>query len=139
MPMIERIAYFQQRGDEVPNQELATDLAARHDSKGIAEIAAYLEDENPQIQADCLKVLYEVGYREPGLIASYLSAFLELLHSRNNRLVWGARIALSTIAPLTADALYLNVATIEDVIARGSVITVDNGIKVLALIAAQKD
>jgi hypothetical protein len=137
MSALPRIAYFQHRRDEVPNQELAKELAAKKDRKGIQEIAANLWNENSQIQSDCLKVLYEIGYLQPKLVAPYTGDFLKLLHSRNNRLVWGAMIALSTVADLQADAIYPHVEAIKQVMDQGSVITKDNGIKVLALVAAQ--
>jgi hypothetical protein len=138
MSTLQRIAYYQNRRDEVPNQELAKELAAQKDRKGIREIADSLWNKNAQIQSDCLKVLYEIGYLQPQLIAPYAEDFLKMLHSRNNRLVWGAMIALSTIADLQADAIYPHVAEIEQVMDQGSVITKDNGVKVLALVAAQK-
>ncbi len=138
MSALQRIAYFQHRRDEVPNQELAKELAAKKDRKGIQEIADNLWNENSQIQSDCLKVLYELGYLRPELAAPYADDFLKMLHSRSNRLVWGAMIALSTVADLQADAIYPHVEEIEQVMDRGSVITRDNGVKVLALVAAQK-
>jgi hypothetical protein len=72
------------------------------------------------------------------LVAPDADDFLKLLHSRNTRLVWGAMIALSTVADLKADAIYPHVEEIEHVMDRGSVITKDNGVKTLALVAAQK-
>ncbi len=136
MSALQRIAYYRHRRDEVPNQELARELTAKKDRKGIREIAENLWNENPQIQSDCLKVLYEIGYLLPELIAPYTDDFLKLLHSRNNRLVWGAMIALATVADLRADAIYPHVAEIKHVMDRGSVITKDNGVQVLALVAA---
>ena len=59
MSTLPRIAYYQNRRDEVPNQELAKELAAKKDRQGIQEIAANLWSEYSQIQSDCLKVLYE--------------------------------------------------------------------------------
>jgi hypothetical protein len=138
MSAVQRIAYYQNRRDEVPNQELAKDLAAKKDRKGIREIADNLWNKNTQVQSDCLKVLYEIGYLRPELIAPYAEDFLKLLHSRNNRLMWGAMIALSTVADLKADEIYPHVDEIKQVMDRGSVITKDNGVKVLALVAAQK-
>ena len=138
MSALQRIAYFQHRRDEVPNQELAKELAAQKDRKGIQEIAANLWNENSNVQSDCLKVLYEIGYLQPELIAPYADDFLKLLHSRNNRLVWGAMIALSTVADRKADAIYPHVEEIKHVMDQGSIITKDNGVKVLALVAAQK-
>jgi hypothetical protein len=136
MSIVDKLAYFQRRRDEVPNQELAEELAARRDHAGIREIAERLDDPNAQIQSDCLKVLYEIGYRDPALIAEYAPAFVNLLSSRNNRLVWGSMIALSTIATIKADALYQQIPAIKQAIEHGSVITVDNGIKTLARIAS---
>jgi hypothetical protein len=138
MSVLQQIANYQNRRDEVPNQELAKELATKKDRKGIREIADNLWNKNAQVQSDCLKVLYEIGYLQPELIAPYADDFLKLLHSRNNRLVWGAMIALSTVADLKADVIYPHVAEIEQVMDQGSVITKDNGVRVLALVAAQK-
>jgi hypothetical protein len=138
MSTLQSIAYYQNRRDEVPNQELAQELVGQKDRKGIREIAANLWNENAQIQSDCLKVLYEIGYLQPALVAPYAEDFLKLLRSRNNRLVWGAMIALSPVADLKADAIYLHADEIKQVMDQGSVITKDNGVRVLALVAAQK-
>ena len=137
MSALEKIASAQGRNDEVPNQELAKKLAAKKDHLGIAEIAANLWNENSQIQSDCLKVLYEIGYLQPELIAPYADDFLKLLHSRHTRLVWGAMIALATVADLKAEAIYPYVEEIKRVMDLGSVIAKDNGVQVLALVAAQ--
>ena len=139
MPVLEKIAYYQGRRDEVPNQELARQLAQTRDAQGVAEIAANLWNADNNIQSDCLKVLYETGYLAPEMIAPYWQDYLKLLKSRNNRLVWGAMIALATIASLKADELYPHAAEIQRAMEKGSVISVDNGVKTLARIAAAKD
>lgn len=139
MSVLNRIAFFQNRRDEVPNQELARELAVSEDAAGIREIAENLWNREPNIRSDCLKVLYEIGYLKPALIVPYAGEFLKLLRSRNNRLVWGAMIALSTIAGLAADAIYPHVAEIQRVMAEGSVITVDAGVLTLARLAATGD
>lgn len=136
MSVLSNIAHFQNRRDEVPNQELAKELAEKKNRKGIREIAENLWSENPSVQSDCLKVLYEIGYLNPELIADYARDFLKLLRSRNNRLVWGSMIALSTIAAVKADEIYEHHAEIWKVMEKGSVITIDNGVKTLALVAA---
>lgn len=138
MSVLNRIAYFQNRRDEVPNQELARDLAARQDHAGIQEIAENLWHKNPNVQSDCVKVLYEIGYLDPTLIADHAADFLKLLKSKHNRLVWGGMIALSTIAALRADEVYPHVAEIQAAMDGGSVITRDNGVKILADVAAHK-
>lgn len=139
MSALERIAHFKGRRDEVPNQELARALAAKKDRAGIGEIAANLANPDKNIQADCIKVLYEVGYIAPALIADYAEDFLKLLHSRNNRLVWGGMIALGTVAGLRADVVFAHRAEIQKAMDDGSVITMDNGVVTLARAAAQSE
>lgn len=139
MSILNQIAYFQDRRDEVPNQELARRLAETQDLDGIQEIAANLRNDNSAIQSDCVKVLYEVGYLDAELIAPYAADFLDLLRSRHNRLVWGGMIALSTIADLAADAIDPRRAEIMRAMEQGSVITVDAGVATLAKLAATSD
>jgi len=136
MTALDRIASALGRRDELPNQELARSLATTADAGGVAEIAAGLQSPDKGVQADCIKVLYEIGYLRPELVSAYASALLKLLSSKNNRLVWGGMIALSTVAPLAAEAIFKRADDIIGVIERGSVITVDYGVKTLALVAA---
>jgi hypothetical protein len=138
MTTLSQIASALGRRDEAPNQELARSLAASGDAQGIAEIAAGLQSLDKGVQADCIKVLYEIGYLRPDLVSAHASAFLKLLASKNNRLVWGGMIALSTVAALAADVIYKRADDIIGVMERGSVITIDNGIKTLALLSAAK-
>jgi hypothetical protein len=139
MSILHKIAFHQNRRDEVPNQEVARELAQSRNQADIREIAEALWDKNPNIQSDCLKVLYELGYLAPELIADYTGDFLSLLKHPNNRMVWGGMIALSTVAGLKAAEIFPHANEIVQVMEKGSIITVDNGIKVLALVASQKD
>ena len=139
MSILNKIAFHQNRRDEVPNQDVARELAQSRNQADIREIAEALWDKNPNIQSDCLKVLYELGYLAPELIADYTGDFLSLLKHPNNRMVWGGMIALSTVAGLKAAEIFPHVNEIVQVMEKGSIITVDNGIKVLALVASQKD
>lgn len=139
MSVLDKIAYLQGRKDETPNQELAKELIATNNVAGIREIAENMFNSDKNIQSDCMKVLYEAGYIKPDMIAEYVGAFIELLRSRNNRLVWGAMLALSTIAAITADEIYNNLEIVFRVMKEGSVIAVDNAIKVLAAVASQND
>jgi hypothetical protein len=136
MSVLNKIAFYQGVRDEIPNQNLARELASTQNIEGIKEIAEHLWDSNANVSSDCIKVLYETGYIAPDMIAPYAADFLKLLHSRHNRLVWGAMIALSTIAPLAAEELFEKRELICKTIAQGSVITQDAGIKALALVVA---
>jgi hypothetical protein len=136
MSILDQLASAQKINRDVPNQELAKKLAASQDHAAIRELAENLWNKDSAIQSDCIKTLYEIGYLAPALIAEYALEFLKLLRSKNNRLVWGGMIALSTVAALKADELYPHVAEIQKAMEKGSVITVDGGVLVLAKIAA---
>lgn len=139
MSVLNRLASSLGRRDEIPNQELARDLAARKDINGIREIAENLWNKDKNIQADCIKVLYEIGSIEPTLIADYAEDFVKLLRSKNNRLVWGGMTALAEVAKANPDAVFKYVDEIKKAKETGSVITVDNAISTLAYTAAASD
>jgi hypothetical protein len=130
-----RIAYFQGRRDERPNQDLARSLARSRNLEAIEEIAENLHSPNRNIQSDCLKVLYEIGYLDPPLIAGYVDEFLDLLSSKHNRLVWGGMIALATVSPLKPGAIGRRLGEVVRAIEGGTPITVVWGVKVLATVA----
>lgn len=136
MSTLDRIAYFLNRRDEVPNQELARELAETKNQAGIREIAAHLWDKNQSIRSDCLKVLYEIGYLQPDLIADYVGDFLRLLQDKDNRMIWGAMIGLATIADRRAKEIWAHVDEVMAAVEHGSLITVVWGVKTLAGVAA---
>jgi hypothetical protein len=139
MPVLHRIAHLQGRRDEIPNQQLARDLAAKKDKAGIREIAENLWNKDKHIQGDCIKVLYEVGVIEPKLIAGYAGDFVKALKSKNNRLVWGGMTALAEVAKADPDTVFEHLDEIKKAKETGSVITVDNAISTLAFTAAASE
>lgn len=137
--MIDKISYALERKDEEPNINLAIQLCETEDRDGIREIVSGLKEKN-QIANNCIKVLYEIGERKPSLIADYADNFLNLLNSKNNRLVWGSMVALSKITFLKSNEILQNVDRVISAYEKGSVITVDNSISVLAeLVKAKGD
>ena len=139
MSVINRLARSLGRRDEVPNQELARDLAAKKNKAGVKEVVENLANKDKNIQADCIKVLYEVGVIEPNLIADYAEDFVKLLRSKNNRLAWGGMTALAEVAKANPDAVFKNLDAIKKAKESGSVITVDNAISTLANTAAASE
>lgn len=139
MSVLNRLASSLGRRDEIPNQELARDLAANKDKASIREIAENLWNRDKNIQANCIKVLYEVGYIEPKLISDYAEDFVKLLWSKNNRLVWGGMTALAEVAKVNPNAVFKHLDAIKKAKETGSVITVDNAISTLAYTAAAKE
>jgi hypothetical protein len=138
MSVIDKLATSLGRRDEVPNQELAKELREKDDRDGIRELAEHLFDKDKNIANDCIKTLYEIGYVKPELIADYYESYVKLLKSKNNRMVWGSMIALSTIAALRADGLFPHTDLFAELLNTGSVITVDGAVRVLAGIASGK-
>ena len=100
--VLDKIAFYRNRRDEVPNQELARDLATSGDRAGIQVIADNLSNKNKSVRSDCLKVLYELGYINPDLIADHVGRLLALLNSKDNRMVWGVR-TLARVAAAEAE------------------------------------
>ena len=129
--MLDLIASALKRNDEQPNIELAKQLVKNQDTSGIMEIVSGLTMKK-DIANDCVKVLYEIGEDDPTLIVSYVNTFLDLLKSKNNRLVWGAMTALNQIVALCSEEVFARVEEVYDAYKKGSVICIDQSISVFA-------
>ena len=88
MSVISKLASSLDRRDEVPNQELAKQIATKKDKKAVQELVENLNNKSKDIQNDCIKVLYEIGEINPALVADYAKEFISLLDHKNNRLQW---------------------------------------------------
>ena len=122
------------RKDEQPNIALAEHIVKEKDIAAIRQLISGLDSDKAAAN-DCIKVLYEVGSRFPLLISPYSQEFIKFLKSRNNRLVWGAMTALSTIAEIKAEQIFSRLDEITEAYKTGSVITVDSAISVFAGLA----
>ncbi|GKU83966.1 hypothetical protein [Niallia sp. NCCP-28] len=136
MSVLNQLASQLSRNDEVPNIELAHELANEENHAGIEEIIENLSSKDKKIQYDCLKVAYEIGQVKPELISKYALTFIELLKSRNNRLVWGGMMALATIADVASETIMAHLDILKSAMKIGSVITIDKGVLTLAKLAA---
>lgn len=87
------------------------------------------------LSKDGFKVAYEIGQVKPELISKYALTFIELLKSRNNRLVWGGMTALATIAEVASETIMAHLNTLKSAMKIGSVITIDKGVLTLAKLA----
>ena len=139
MNAIDFLASSLKRKDDKPNQDLATNIINSKKDEWVKELVDNLHHKDKNIQSDCIKVLYEIGYRgAPDLIAPYSKEFIEILKSRNNRMVWGAMFAINTIVMQKPEEIYNKLSDIMKAIDNGSVITIDNGISILSQLAAIK-
>ncbi len=136
MSIIPKLATSLNRRDEVPNQELAAEIVTSGDPAAIKELVDNLSNKNKGIRNDCIKVLYEVGYVEPKLIADHTNTFLALLTSKDNRLQWGAMYALGCIVKEKQADIFAALPSIVAAADRGSVITRDGCVNILISLAA---
>lgn len=125
--------------NEVPNIELAQKIAKAKDAVAVGELVVLLGDKKKDIQNDSIKVLYEIGAIEPSLLRPHLDAFLQLLKSKNNRMVWGAMTAIYTITPLLPSEVYHALPAILEAGELGSVIAKDNVVGILVNLAQTKE
>lgn len=137
MSIIEKLASSLNRRDEITNQELAKEIVLSKNKKAVKELVENLSNKKA-IQNDCIKVLYEIGEQEPKLIAGYINEFVQQLHSKNNRLQWGAMTALGTITNERSKEIYAILPTIFDAADKGSVITKDHAVNVLIKLCTTK-
>jgi hypothetical protein len=126
------------RRDEVPNQELAKEIIRSRDKKAVKELVENLSNSDSDIQGDCIKVLYEVGEKEPKLIAEHAYEFGRLLQSKNNRLFWGGMTALDTITLSSADEIHALLPAIMAAGETGSVIARDHAMGIIVKLAQDK-
>ncbi len=112
--------------------ELAKQIAETENHNAIKELVENLKNKDKKIQSDCIKALYETAYIKPELIQEYHSEFLDLLPSKNNRLVWGSMTALMTITDFKHKEIFAALDLILETIEKGSVITIDCGVGILA-------
>lgn len=138
MSIIPKLASSLDRRDEVPNQELAKQIATKKDKKAAQELVDNLNNKSKDIQNDCIKVLYEIGEINPSLIADYAKEFIALLDHKNNRLQWGAMTAINTITLENPKVVYGSLTKIIEAADKGSVITKDYGVNILIKLCSIK-
>jgi hypothetical protein len=137
--VLEELATALGRRDEVPNQELARRIVREGNAADVRELVENLGHKDRGIQSDCIKTLYEIGAANPDLVASYYKQFGKLLDSKNSRLVWGAMMALDTIALKQSKDVHGMLSKILEVADNsGSVIARDHAVGILAKLATLK-
>lgn len=132
MTVISLLASSQGQNGEILNIALAHEIVKENNKVAVKELIDGLNSKDKNIQSDCIKTLYEIGYVKPDLISEYYRDFIMLIGSKNNRLVWGGMIAISTITPIKHKEIFAALDKIIEVVAKGSVITIDCGVVILS-------
>lgn len=135
---IQYLACSMGRNDEGPNIALAKRMAADNLADAVTEMVGLLQHKTSGVRSDAIKVLYETGERNPGLIAPHGKAFLDLLQHKDNRLRWGAMAALAAISEVRTEWMAKHLVEILTAMEQGTVITRDKGISVLVQVARLK-
>lgn len=135
MSVLSQLANALGRNDEQPNIALAERLAASGDAAAMAELAEAILSGPQAVRNDAIKTLYEVGERNPTLLAPHSGALFEALKSRNNRLVWGALTAIDTIAAERSTEIARRLPEILAAAAKSSVIARDKTVSILVKLA----
>jgi hypothetical protein len=135
MTVLDKLAGALDRRDEQPNIALAEEIVARRDMAAIVELATAVRSGATRQANDAIKVLYEVGARDPELIAGQCPVFVEALRSSNNRKVWGAMTAIDTVAERRAATLVAELPAIIAAADKGSVIAKDHCNSILVKLA----
>ncbi len=117
------------------NITLAKDLCKKRDRQSIKQLIDILLNGKKAAQNDAIKVLYEIGADEAALIAPYTGVFLELLYSKNNRIVWGCLTALAAISATDPKPVFAEIDSILEAADNGSVIANDQAVEILINLA----
>lgn len=139
MNAIDLLATSLNKRDDKPNQDLAGEIIRSGRNDWVKELVENLNNKDKNIQSDCIKVLYEIGERGSAeMIAPYCHEIGSLLTSKNNRLVWGAMTALDMIVSVNPDEVCDLLPSIMTAVDKGSVITIDHGVGILAKLSGMK-
>lgn len=127
-----RLASALGRRDEAPNVALAEEICENRDHEAVRRLVGIVDTGVKPAQNDGIKVLCEIGTRDPSLLSPYGAHLLRWIQSGNNRLVWGAMTALAALAKVDPDLAGRNLKAILDAADKGSVIAKDQAIQILA-------
>ena len=127
------------RKDEQPNIDLAIAIVDKNDYQAVVALIELIQGKNKDYQNDSIKVLYELGERNPELIADFIPQFMAFLSSKNNRLQWGSMAALKSLVKTQEAALYAELESLQEAANKGSVITKDNFIGILVSLMGNLD
>jgi hypothetical protein len=139
MTFIEKLSSLTVKRGKEANKLFAKEIADKNDHKSIKELVELLNSRDRNIQSNSIEILYETGYLRPDLMVDHYEIFVELLNNKNNRLVWGAMIALSSISEIMPEVIFKALPNIIKAVNTGSVITKDAGVAVYANLATVKN
>ncbi len=136
--VLEQLASVSGKREQDLNIQLAQKIAADKDKKAVQELVAGLGHKTKAIRHDCIKALYETAALAPGLLKPHADIFISLLEDKDNRMQWGAMTALSAMVQEIPEQLSAALAQLVAVADKGSVITRDHLVRILAGLSQHK-
>lgn len=125
--------------DQSANIELAEKVCQTEDHSTIGLLVDILRTGSSAHKKDAIKVLYEVGARQPELIMPYTAVFFDGIESRDNRIVWGSLKALAKICSVSPERVADRLDLILGAADNGSVIAKDQAIEILLSVKTLPD
>lgn len=140
MSLAARLACALDRNDEVPNLELAQSIATQKDiSAEILELFGIANHGSKPQKHDAIKVLYELAALRSEAFGDKVAFAIDLLDTKDNRVLWGTMSLLSEIAYVDADRVFRNLDKILQAAEKGSVIAKDKAFEILVVLAGHAD
>jgi hypothetical protein len=135
---LSHLAVALNRRDEVPNVELAEQIAAKGDRVAVQVLVDALASKHKGVPEDSIKALYEIGMRRPTLLVRHLDAFVPHLRSKNGRMVWGAMHAIHQVARIQPSIVEPYLPRILKIADGDSVIARDHAVGILIAVASDE-
>lgn len=127
----ERLSTSLGNNQGIPNVMLAEEITREEDVQSVVELARLLSEGSRDQKKSAIKVLYEIGDRQPALIADHIDVFLTQMTGLDIRLVWGSLMALSSISCVTPKPVFKCIKDICSAGDKGSIIAKDQVFKIL--------
>ncbi len=130
--ILPRLASSLDHRDEHPNIELAIELANSDDQQAIDELFKITISATKPLRHDALKTLYETALLNPEMLLPHLDQLIDLLQTKDNRMIWGTIQALDALTDLASDYMVSKLDIILDAADRSSVIAKDKTMSILS-------
>ncbi len=130
--ILPRLASSLDRRDEHPNIELAIVLAQSGDQQAIDELFTIAISATKPFRHDALKTLYETALRNPQMLLPHLDQLIDLMQTKDNRMIWGAIQALDALTNLAPHYVASKLDIILDAADRSSVVAKDKTMSILS-------
>jgi hypothetical protein len=138
MSIAEKLASANERNDEALNIALAQELAEMQDnSQEVLELFGIANHGSKTQRHDAIKVLYELAALKPFAFLDKVEFAIDLINSKDNRMVWGAATLIAALAPRFQHEVIENLDLISEKCMNASIIAKDRLLDILLAVVAK--